>query len=253
MPYLSRIYLNPLRTPTQVMLRNPRVLHAAVLGGLARQPVTERVLWRLEAPNPHQLALLVLTDSTPSWEHLVEQAGWQAADEPQAIVKPYEPLLDQLQRGREFAFRLKANPTSSTKQPTKPSTAQEEHLAGKTIRREGQRPRGVRVAHRTLTAQLDWITRQLTRAGFDLPTDTVADNDVPAVRVTDRTKIRFDKPGTEDKKLTVALESATFDGLIRVTDPTAARQALLNGIGTGKAYGFGLLTLAPPRRTTPTT
>lgn len=48
MSYLSRIWLNPLRTGTQRMLRNPQVLHAAILGGLSRQPVTERVLWRLD-------------------------------------------------------------------------------------------------------------------------------------------------------------------------------------------------------------
>ena len=52
MPYLSRIYLNPLRTRTQSLLRNPQAMHAAVLGGLSRQPVVERVLWRLETSAP---------------------------------------------------------------------------------------------------------------------------------------------------------------------------------------------------------
>src|SRR3954469_18997000 len=75
MPYLSRIYLNPLRTGAQRLLRNPQHMHAAVLGGLSRQPVTERVLWRLDTEQ-HRASLLVLTQSTPSWEHLVEQAGW---------------------------------------------------------------------------------------------------------------------------------------------------------------------------------
>ncbi|WP_250793426.1 type I-E CRISPR-associated protein Cas6/Cse3/CasE [Micromonospora phytophila] len=240
MPYLSRIHLNPLRPQAQRMLRNPQVLHAAVLGGLSRQPVDERVLWRLETPHEHQLAVLVLTQSTPSWEHLVEQAGWPSADEPQAQVKSYEPLLDQIQRGRTFAFRLKANPTSATKKPESPSEAQSRRLAG-------QRPRGVRVAHHRLPDQLNWLVDRLRRAGCSVPTDLVNGNEVPAVRATDRHRLRFHKarPGTQTPP--VILESVTFDGLLRIEDPVVARQALLDGVGTGKAYGFGLLTLAPPR------
>ncbi|HEX5493353.1 MAG TPA: type I-E CRISPR-associated protein Cas6/Cse3/CasE, partial [Mycobacteriales bacterium] len=121
MPYLSRISLNPLRTAAQRMLRNPQALHAAVLQSSSRQPVTERMLWRLELDTPHKATLLVLTQTAPSWEHLVEQAGWPGSDEPQALVRPYEPLLDRVVRGREFAFRLRANPVSSTRTPDKPS------------------------------------------------------------------------------------------------------------------------------------
>src|SRR5437763_1905053 len=104
MPYLSRIWLNPLRERAQLFLRNPHALHAEVLGGVPRQPVTERVLWRLEAgqvdsTHRHRPELLVLTDSRPSWEHLVEQAGWPGADEPQDHVRDYQPLLDKIQLG----------------------------------------------------------------------------------------------------------------------------------------------------------
>ncbi|MEV5767960.1 type I-E CRISPR-associated protein Cas6/Cse3/CasE [Micromonospora sp. NPDC052213] len=240
MPFLSRIHLNPLRTQTQRMLRNPQVLHAAVLGGLSRQPVTERVLWRLETPHQHQLAVLVLTQSKPSWEHLIEQAGWPNADEPQALIRPYEPLLDQIQRGRMFAFRLKANPTSATKSPKKPSETQAQQLTG-------ERPRGVRVAHRRLPDQLTWLTERLGRAGCTLPTDTVNGNEVPAVQATDRHRLRFHKNGRRTETPPVILESVTFDGLLHIQDPALAREALLDGIGTGKAYGFGLLTLAPPQ------
>ncbi|SCL45744.1 type I-E CRISPR-associated protein Cas6/Cse3/CasE [Micromonospora peucetia] len=240
MPYLSRLHLNPLRTQTQRMLRNPQVLHAAVLGGLSRQPVTERVLWRLDPPHQHRLTLLVLTGSRPSWEHLIEQAGWPGADEPQTLVKPYEPLLDQVQRGRIFAFRLKANPTSATKKPAAPSEAQARHLAG-------PRPRGVRVAHRKLPDQLDWLIARLRQSGCSVLTDTIAGTEMPAVQVTDRHRLRFHKTGgSRSDTPPVTLESATFDGMLRIDEPETARQTLLEGIGSAKAYGFGLLTLAPP-------
>lgn len=87
MPFLSRIWLNPLRAGAQRLLTSPHATHAAVLGGLSEQPVQQRTLWRLEADPAHRAALLVLTQTRPSWEHLVEQAGWPAADEPQALVR----------------------------------------------------------------------------------------------------------------------------------------------------------------------
>ncbi len=36
-----------------------------------------------------------------------------------------------------------------------------------------------------------------------------------------------------------------YDGTATVTDPTALTQAVLTGIGRGKPYGAGLLSLAP--------
>jgi CRISPR system Cascade subunit CasE len=239
MPYLSRIWLNPLRTQAQRFLRNPQAVHAAVLGGLSQQPVTERVLWRWEADGPHRARLLVLTRSRPSWEHLIEQAGWSGADDPQDLVRSYEPLLDQITLGREFAFRLKANPVSATRNPQAPSASQKEHLSAQA------RPRGVRVAHRTVEHQLGWLIKRVPQWGFVLATDT---QDLPAVRIIARDRISFSKrlaDGSPGGRVT--LQTATFEGIARITDPDLTRHSLLAGVGAGKAYGLGLITLAPPQ------
>jgi CRISPR system Cascade subunit CasE len=232
-PYLSRIWLNPLRTRAQLFLRNPHALHAAVLGGLSRQPVTERVLWRLDA-TAHRAELLVLTDSTPSWEHLIEQAGWPSADEPQQLVRDYQPLLDLVQHGREFRMRLRANPVSTTHQPKKPSSAQEKQLSK-------ERPRGVRVAHRTAAHQLRWFTNHLALWGFE----AVETPDTgPCVQLIARDRRVFSKNGDSGNDR-VVLNTATFNAAVRVTDPDVARERLLGGAGPAKGYGCGLITLAP--------
>ena len=44
-------------------------------------------------------------------------------------------------------------------------------------------------------------------------------------------------------KRAVALLSVTFDGILTVADPELFRKALVSGIGRGKAYGNGLLTI----------
>ncbi len=236
MTYLSRIWLNPLRTKTQRFLRNRQALHAAILGGLSRQPVTERVLWRLETPDRHRLSLLVLTESRPSWEHLIEQAGWPGSNDPQAVVKAYQPLLDQVTRGRRFGFRLHANPVSSTKKPLKPTPAQRDRLAAP------GRSRGVRLPHRTANHQLTWLHDRLEQWGFQ----PLTNDHGPTAYLMARERLSFDKRD-DNTSHRVTLETATFEGLVEVVDPQAARRTLLNGVGPGKAYGMGLMTLAPPR------
>jgi CRISPR system Cascade subunit CasE len=236
MPYLSRIWLNPLRIGAQRLIRNPQALHAAVLGGIPGQPVTERVLWRLEPDGTHRLGVLVLSDSAPSWEHLVERAGWSGPD--QALVRPYQPLLDAVVRGREFAFRLRANPVSATRHPQSPSPAQTERLAR-------ARPRGERVPHRTVEHQLAWLTDRAQGWGFRLP---VTADGVPDVRLTARDRVVFTKrdereAGTQARRVT--LQTATYEGRLQVHDPAAARLSLLLGVGPARAYGCGLITLAP--------
>jgi CRISPR system Cascade subunit CasE len=233
MTYLSRIWINPLRTGGQLMLRNPQVLHAALLGGLSRQPVAERLLWRLESDSKHRLAVLVLTESAPSWEHIVEQAGWPGGDDAQARVRSYEPLLSRLERGREFALRLKVNPVSSTRRPVKPSLAQQKSLSA-------PRPRGVRVAHRTAQQQTEWFIDHIQRWGFD-----VTENDLgsPDLRLAARDRLVFPKkPGSRDR---VTLSTATFEGRVRIAEPDLARRSMLDGVGRARAYGCGLITLAP--------
>jgi len=49
----------------------------------------------------------------------------------------------------------------------------------------------------------------------------------------------------------VTLQTVTFEGIARITDPELTRRSLLGGVGAGKAYGLGLLTLAPPRPQAP--
>jgi len=63
-----------------------------------------------------------------------------------------------------------------------------------------------------------------------------------SVLISQREKRRFTKKGQ-----TVTLAVARFDGVLSVTEPEKLRQALAQGIGHGKAFGLGLLSVAPYR------
>ncbi|MFF2353451.1 type I-E CRISPR-associated protein Cas6/Cse3/CasE [Kitasatospora sp. NPDC058115] len=251
MTYLSRVRINPLRAASRNLLANPRALHGAVLAGIPDTAPGDRILWRLDADHPRRPMLLVLTPSKPDWTHIVEQAGWPDADGEHYAIRDYSPLLAQLAVGREFAFRLKASPVQNTSKPDKASphrTKTEAEL----------RHRSYRMAHRTAAQQLTWFLERTTRWGFTIPearTDDPAPGlepsvaDAPAdaqsareVRITDRSRSTFTKPGT---RTPVTLTTATFEGRLRVSDPGLLHGALLGGIGPSKAYGCGLLTLAP--------
>jgi len=241
MPYLSRIWINPLRQQSQRLLSQPQAMHAAVLGGIPTQPVDERVLWRLDTDEPRRPGLLVLTRSRPSWEHLVEQASWPSAEEPQAETRDYAPLLEQVTPDVTFAFRLTANPVQSSKRPVKPTRAQAEaaHRAPRTSHRLG---------HRTVEHQMAWLLARAQSWGVRFPTSSAAaeDDDPPAdVRINARSRRSFQR-GAKDSR--VVLQMVTYEGHLVVEDCERLRHLLVSGIGRAKAYGCGLLTLAPSSR-----
>jgi CRISPR system Cascade subunit CasE len=245
MPYLSKIRINPMRESGRDMFANPQVVHAMVQQGIATQPVTERTLWRWEHSNPHQPHLLVLTETRPDWMHIAEQAGWTHADGEHFLIRDYQPLFDQLALGREFAFKLTANPVQNTRNPIKPTPAQAERVA------QDPKIRGHRLGHRTAAHQLAWLLKKQERCGFTIPVTTLPEGDdgtepvrVPNVRVIARDIVRF-KKGKDRNAPSVSLAVATFEGVLTVSDTVALRATLLNGIGPAKAYGCGLLTLAP--------
>jgi CRISPR system Cascade subunit CasE len=247
MPYLSRIRINPLRAESRKLLASPRAIHGAVVGGIPGDPTTQRTLWRLDADHPRRPYLYVLTETKPDWTHIIESAGWPDADGEHAAIRDYTPLLDQISLGRQFAFRLTANPVQNTSTPRRPTPNQAERSAG------GQQ-RGHRLGHQTAAHQLTWFLSRTQRWGFEIPaarTDPPAPGiptsseagDIPhEVRITARERRSFTKNGGGKP---VVINTATFEGRLQVTDPQLLTERLLGGIGPAKAYGCGLLTLAP--------
>lgn len=220
MTYLCSIPLNPLRSGAQRLLSHPQRMHAAVEGALPPQR-SGRLLWRLERNGPHA-NLLVLSPDPPTLEHIVEQAGWPDAIGGRPRVADLSPLLAQLAVGREFEFRVRLNPVQRV--PGASGT------------------RGERKGHRTMRHQLDWFLARATSEpiwGF-----TVGQPEASTAIIVERDQLRFTKSAAQPQ---VVIDTATFQGVLTVTDAGRLRQCLTEGIGSGKAYGCGLLTLAAAR------
>ncbi|MFD0685948.1 type I-E CRISPR-associated protein Cas6/Cse3/CasE [Actinomadura fibrosa] len=249
MTYLSRIRINPLRQQSRELLTNPQIMHSHVCAAIPGLPDTERLLWRLDTDNPHRPHLIALTRSKPDWTHLVEAAGWPAADDnAHSVVADYTPLLAQLAIGREFTFRLTANPVQNLKRPSETSDASGNDGEASSAKK---RRTSVRTGHRTAAHQLNWLLKRTAKYGFQIPparTDPgiptlPLDDSTPApdVRIIYRDRLSFSKKNRRH----VILHVATFQGRLQVADTELLTRALLDGIGPAKAYGCGLLTLAP--------
>jgi CRISPR system Cascade subunit CasE len=217
--HLTRFEINPQRRDARALLASPQRLHAAVLAAFPpsrTQTDDGRVLWRLDQ-GTHDHLLYVVSPLEPDLTHLAESGGrptygWQTKD--------YEPFLGKLTAGDRWAFRLRANPVHNTPPPD-----------GKS--------RGKRLPHVTAAQQTEWFLQRAQRAGFSVPEGSAG---APDLVLRDRRALRFDRRGR-----TVTLTTALFEGTLVVDDPPALRAALIGGIGPGKGYGCGLLTLAAPR------
>lgn len=205
------------------MLGSRQAMHAAVLAsfpGRMADRTSERVLWRLD-PGDGELVLYVVSPELPDFTHLIEQAGWPTL--PTWETREYTPLLDRLSEGQTWQFRLTANPTRS-RPPNDGAPSQ-------------------RFGHVTVAQQQTWLVARAARAGFELPAALGPDGEKRpeyGLTVRDRAVDRF-KRGDG----TVTVSRATFEGQLVVADPAVLRATLTGGLGPAKAYGCGLLTLAP--------
>ena len=190
-------------------LAMPNLLHGAV--EFAFEGPRERNLWRLDMLNG-SCCLLILSQRPPDLASAVRQFGYPDA-RPSWETKPYEPLLQRIESGSVWHFRLTANPTVSQ--------------SGK----DGKR--GKVLAHVTPEYQKRWLMQRAEKGGFALTED--------GFEVIQNRWLRFQKEG---QGRPVSLLAVTFEGTLTVTDTPLFCQTLKSGIGRGKAYGMGLLTIA---------
>jgi len=222
--FLSRLKLNPRNPLTRRDLGDCQQLHCTVLnafpqieGDAARQHFG--MLFRVEQDQRGMVTLLVQSQSEPDWSHL--PPGYLL--EP-ATSKPVLALYAGLQPSHRLRFRLRANPTMRV---SKNNTEQDARWRGKRIelRREEDR--------------IAWLKRKADAAGFRLLSVEI-NSDVLNLQTATEAK-NFGK----HEKGRLSFGAALFNGELEITDAEKFKQALANGIGSGKAYGFGLLSIAP--------
>jgi len=208
MMYLSRLILNPRSRQVQSELARPYELHRTLMKGFPDGVRREQanLLYRLENhPLTRSLTLLAQSTVKPDWTPLLS-----AGQGTYLLASPETKQLSlHLSEGRVLRFRLRAN-------PTKRLSTGKGNKAGKRVHLFKEKE------------QLNWLKRRAQAAGFR----------VMDVRITPEGNLN-------DYRRRLTIYQVRFDGILQITDPQALAQALRRGIGPAKAFGCGLLSLAP--------
>lgn len=219
--YISRVQLDVQRRNTLRALSSPQILHGAVetsMGyGSSSNTERRRVLWRVDYVGD-KCYLLLVGEHQPDLRVLHEQFGHSDSFH-LGDSKPYTALLDRLQAGQRWQFRLRANPVKSSSKEANTRTG-----------------RGKLYAHVTKEQQLGWLKSRADDTGFH-----VQDGEFEVIH-TEWKKFHKGLRGNHE----VSIRTATYEGLLTITDEHTFRQMLVSGMGRAKAYGCGLMTIMRP-------
>lgn len=212
--YLSRLLLNPRNRQAQRETADPYNLHRTILRAFGSDRKAANVLHRLEInPRSGQMMLLVQSKTAPDWGWLVETGVLLPVDPFSGLDNPaVKEVSPPLRDGQTLQFRLTANPSI------------------KKVRRNenGERRNSNRVPLVHEAKQLEWLQKQATDNGF---------------RILNAEIGQAQKQTSRKKKITVY--TVQFNGRLQITNAATFTQALQKGIGPAKAFGCGLLSIAP--------
>ncbi|MCK9455862.1 MAG: type I-E CRISPR-associated protein Cas6/Cse3/CasE [Candidatus Riflebacteria bacterium] len=208
--YLSRVELDTTNRNTLKAFSNRNCFHAAI----AYCFQGEKALWRLDCVN-NKYYLLLVSRSKSDLTHIQKQFG---NSKTVSESLDYTSLLDRINEGQNWHFRLAANPVKSLKSTENP------------------KERGKVHGHVTVNCQQEWLKSRAQKHGFSVSDDNF--------KVIANEWITFNKRESKNK---IVLLSVVFEGKLTITDSVLLKKALQEGIGKGKAYGLGMLTIAKPK------
>jgi len=147
--------------------------------------------------------LLVTSDYLCDMSSIAEQFGAKGCS---WESKEYGKAIENIKNNSFYKFRLVANPCRCEK--------------------------GKRKAHTTPEHQKDWLITRAERNGFEIKPEWFD--------IKSRRDLAFINSG---KTCNVNIASASFEGMLKVTDKSKFSSMLANGIGHAKAYGHGMMTV----------
>jgi CRISPR system Cascade subunit CasE len=205
--YLSKLVLNERDRKVRSDLSNAHDLHRSIMQGFPDE----------DRDNP-RADWNVLFRQEPDSNVILVQSNAQTAIKPDWTklppdylmdhhIKPFELQPQQLRYGQTLQFRLKANPSKREKETGR--------LLGLFFQPD----------------QVAWLERQARRHGFSVQgVDVIPTPDVFGLKAKGKPPIK--------------IFTVLYQGILQVEDPTLLVEAIQQGIGRGRSYGCGLLSIA---------
>jgi len=207
--YLHKLILNSRHPQVRRDLSSRYEMHRTLVGALAAEPdepPPERYLWRLETSKEGVPVLLVQTPEPADWSRLqrLHRAHGSSGSYCETVIANKALKLDGVANGASLAFRLHACPTRMVDGKRRGLLSEED--------------------------QLGWLARVSEENGF-------------RVVQCERARGYLDHPRKGDGTV-VSMPVAEFNGSLGVVDAQRLESSVRGGLGRGKAFGLGLLSLA---------
>ncbi|MHA1145874.1 MAG: type I-E CRISPR-associated protein Cas6/Cse3/CasE [Candidatus Helarchaeota archaeon] len=245
--YLCRGFLNPYNKFVIKDLADPfNLLESVILlfsGKENEDKTTEKesfrkknkILYRLEFFQfKNELSLLVQSEKHPNPEEFDTLRPQYFKEEMKVL--DIEPFLNDLNEKIPYRFRLRANPTV------------------KITEKESKNKAKKRIPLVKEEDQILWLIKRSKKCGFQvLNVNSNSGNNKDVYNLIPRDdnnflvnkpRIKYLKPKDKHGNR-VTIFSTFYDGILKITDKQKIIEKIKNGIGPAKAFGNGLITLAP--------
>ena len=246
--FLSNLELNTKNTKVSNWMRNPYRIHQRLWMGFEsskKESTKPEFIFRVEdnfledgIPKPR---ILVLSYTTPSWVDAFQETGF-LLNQPKIINLNIDSFI---QKDKSFRFSLKANPSRKKKDFQGYFKEKLEDLAeGKKetklkslidslSKEEWKRVPSKRVGIYSDLEQIKWIESKGKGSGFVLENLYFDKGEFVS---------GINKRDSENSK-NINYFIVQFSGILRVVDADAFKHAFQHGIGSGKAFGCGMLMI----------
>ncbi|NUN15271.1 MAG: type I-E CRISPR-associated protein Cas6/Cse3/CasE [Myxococcales bacterium] len=238
--YLSTLLLNLKLPRVRRDLSSCSAMHSRVLSGFGlpekddpgaekpTQTLRERldVLYRVDWTDENQPVLVVQSTDKPDWSTLPQGYLAPMGDNgTNIVIQDLTSQLDAIELHTSIPFRLRANPTRKVPSGLRPGRVSK-HPAREFLKTEMDR--------------FQWLQRQAENAGFSLKRNEL--DEWMVVEHQDGWQRGFSK-NDHGEHQQVQQKGVVYEGILQVEDKERFIVAIRKGIGPGKSYGFGLLTL----------
>ncbi len=204
---LSQLTLNPANRLVQSELKRPDQLHRTLLQAFGTDRHSSNVLHRIEQ-DPHLFNPVILVQATavPNWHNLRDGYLENVA------TKQVEMAL---QTDTPYRFRLRACPSKKVRR-----------LDETTGKRYNGKRNSTRYFFYKEKDQCEWLKTRAENSGFTVH------------------RLQISQP-IQKSDHQIKTFSVLFEGVLTITNLVDFNTALRKGIGPARAFGCGLLSIAP--------
>lgn len=212
--YLTSIQLNPAKASTRFMLGSYQRVHATVMALHPSLKNDERVLWRIDTIN-NKKNLVILSPTEFDITSCISEYGFDKSMNGTSRTVRFDKVFEKLEGKDFYRFRVAVKPVKRFTDKN-----------NKTVER----------ALKTDKDQIEWFLEKTKGWGFLTDPRSLK---IASKEHLDITRKREEKSNGRNFNLSPVF----FEGILQITDKEKFVESMKNGMGRGKAYGCGLLTL----------